>query len=210
MPRTPYRDALRLLFAIRAGATPVDPVAMPEIVGVFKGEARLWAFDFWMRYPDYLAAELLDLFVCTKNNEYIAQVESIFTQEEPDLRRVPMIRYFYGAFDRLDDAMSLLRSRDLVRLSGVKSLSKVRETDFALTVKGDKVCTGCVAQEPILQWYADRAALIAKLAGQKGGAALKEQQYKRSPYAATKIGGQIPSISAEVKQQLAKLQLEIL
>ena len=49
---------------------------------------------------------------------------------------MPMIRYFFGAYDRLDDALSLLRSRDLIRITGLKSKSKVQETNFLLTAKG--------------------------------------------------------------------------
>ena len=72
-----------------------------------------------------LAAELLDLFEATGEIGYLAEAEAIFENDEPDLRRVPMIRYCFGAYDRLDDAMALLRCRDLVRITGVKTLEKV-------------------------------------------------------------------------------------
>ena len=50
--RTPHRDAIRILFILNAGGMPlVDP--SDQTVGkIFKGEARLHAFDFWMRNPD--------------------------------------------------------------------------------------------------------------------------------------------------------------
>ena len=204
--RIAHRDALRLLFAIKAGAQPVHDSDRPEVVSVFRGEARLWAFDFWIRNPDYLAAELLDLFAATGEPAWLSDAEAIFDNDEPELRRVPMIRYCFGAFDRLDDAMALLRSRDLVRITGIKSLDKVRETDFLLTMRGDALCSACIKEAPILQWYADRAALVAKVAGDRGGGALKDTQYKRAAYAETRLGGIIPSIAAEVAQQLAELK----
>ena len=57
-------------FSIRAGSLPFADAAMPDVVAIFKGEARLLAFDFWIRNPDYLAAELLDLFEETAQPEY--------------------------------------------------------------------------------------------------------------------------------------------
>jgi hypothetical protein len=203
---TAHRDALRLLFAIRAGAQPLNHADLPDEVGMFRGEARLWAFDFWIRNPDYMAAELLDLYAATGDASWLASAESIFDNDEPDLRRVPMIRYFFGAFDRLDDALALLRSRDLVRITGVKSLDKVRETDFVLTTRGDSLCKTCLVVAPVLQWYADRAELVARVAGDRGGAALKEAQYKRAAYAETELGGIIPSIAPEVARRLAKIK----
>lgn len=204
--RTPHRDALRILFILRAGGTPLDVPAEPEVVSIFKGEARLLAFDFWMRNPDYLAAELLDVFEQNGDNAYIQAAETIFENDEPDLRRVPMIRYLFGAYDRMDDSLSLLRSRDLIRITGLKSKTKVKETDFLLTAKGKEVCTSAVIQEPILKWYSDRADLVAKIAGERGGTALKQQQYVRTTYAETKYGGVIPPITSEVRQRLKQLK----
>lgn len=205
--RTPHRDALRILFILAAGGAPWADPADPEIVSIFKGEARLLAFDFWMRNPDYLAAELLDMFEQYGDTIYLQAVESIFENDEPDLRRVPMIRYLFGAYDRMDDSLSLLRSRDLIRITGIKSKTKVKETDFLLTAKGREVCTSAVIQEPILNWYADRAELVAKVAGDRGGTALKHQQYERTTYAETKYGGVIPSIASEIRQRLEQLKV---
>lgn len=204
--RTPHRDALRILFILRAGGTPWVNQAEPDIVSIFKGEARLLAFDFWMRNPDYLAAELLDIFEQNGDIVYLQAVETIFENNEPDLRRVPMIRYLFGAYDRMDDSLSLLRSRDLIRITGLKSKIKVKETDFLLTVKGKEVCTSAVTQEPILKWYSDRAELVAKVAGDRGGTALKQQQYERKTYAETKYGGVIPPITSDVRQRLEQLK----
>jgi hypothetical protein len=188
---------------------PFADAAMPDVVAIFKGEARLLAFDFWVRNPDYLAAELLDLFEETGQPEYLSATKSIFDNEEPDLRRVPMIRYFFGAYDRLDDALSLLRSRDLIRITGLKSKNKVQETDFLLTAKGAELCDWCVTAAPILKWYSDRSELVAKIAGDRGGAALKQRQYERTTYAETELGGVIPPISDEVLRRLEQLETAV-
>ena len=146
--RSTHRDALRILFILKAGGNPAEPQAA-DCALIFKGEARLQAFDFWMRNPDYLAAELLDLFAETRDKSYYETAQTILDNEEPDLRRVPMIRYFFGAYERLDDALSLLTSRDLVRITGIKGVNnKVLETDFVLTKSGYDTCLTAVSQAP--------------------------------------------------------------
>jgi hypothetical protein len=44
------RDAIRLLFVLSEGSR---PLAEPDggATHIFRGEARLHALDFWMRYP---------------------------------------------------------------------------------------------------------------------------------------------------------------
>ncbi len=204
--RTPHRDAIRILFILNAGGVPLTDPDDATVAKIFKGEARLHAFDFWMRNPDYLASELLDAYETTSDIRYRQAAEAIFESDEPDLRRVPMIRYLFGAYERLDDALSLLRSRDLVRITGVKGKLKVHETDFILTVRGVDVCSTAVAQEPVLEWYARRSTLVAEVAGARGGGALKEKQYEQATYAQTQLGGIIPPIGPEVQRRLLQLK----
>jgi hypothetical protein len=206
MNRNPYRDALRVLFIIRAGGSPPEK-PMQAIVSIFRGEARLHAFDFWIRNPDYLAAELLDLFEASRDVAFLKAVEAIFANEEPDLRRLPMIRYFFGAFDRLDDSLSLLRSRELIQITGVKHSQKVHETDFLLTDRGEQFCLTCLKEAPALNWYSERAQLVASIAGDRSGSALKQQQYERASYAETAIGGIIPSIATETAARLKQMRM---
>ena len=57
---TDQQSAVRLLAAICAAATPVDDGKFgDDVVGVLRAQSRLQALDFWIRYPDYLANELL-------------------------------------------------------------------------------------------------------------------------------------------------------
>ena len=204
--RAPHRDAIRILFILNAGGVPLTDPNDALVAKIFKGEARLHAFDFWMRNPDYLASELLDAYGETGDIQHLQAAEAIFESDEPDLRRVPMIRYLFGAYERLDDALSLLRSRDLVRITGIKGKIKVHETDFILTVRGVDVCANAVVQEPILEWYAQRAALVSEIAGTRGGGALKEKQYQQATYAQTQLGGIIPPIGSEVQRRLEQLR----
>jgi hypothetical protein len=73
------------------------------------------AIDFWIRYPDYLADQLLDLYDETKDPALLAEIQAIFDREEPDVRLIKVLRWRYGAFDRIEDALAILSARNLVK-----------------------------------------------------------------------------------------------
>ncbi len=196
------RDAIRLLFVLSEGSRPL-PEAQRGATHIFRGEARLHALDFWMRYPDYLAAELLDRFELEGRAGDLEMVSSIMGSEEPDLRRLPMVRYFFGAFDPIDNALSILKARELVTITGRKSGGRPIETNFLIYPKAFEVCDTAVNSAPVLVWYRERAKLVCELAGTATGGALKDRQYERSQYAKTELGYQIPSIADAVRQRLA-------
>lgn len=201
-----FRDAIRLLFLLVEGSEPLAEPASNGAIRIFRGEARLHALDFWVRYPDYLAAELLDRFELEMQIEDLDVVDTILSAEEPDIRRLPMIRYFFGAYDPIDTAISILVSRRLVVITGRKSGAKVQETDFLILARAIELASDIMHKAPILRWYADRAKVVATLAGARTGTALKKQQYERSSYAGTERGAEIPSIKAEVIARFAKIK----
>jgi hypothetical protein len=159
-----------------------------------------------MRNPDYLAEELLDLFATSGVRRYLAEAENIFSADEPDIRRFPMIRYRFGAYERLDDTLALLRSRDLIKITGTKAGGKVMETDFLVMQGAFQFAQSIKTDFPILTWYADRASLVAEVAAGRGGAALKKRQYEQADYAETQMGGVIPPITDRVRARLASLK----
>src|SRR5690606_3620578 len=82
---------------------------------VFLGEKRALAIDFWIRYPDYLADQLLSIYLRTQDNSMFEAAEQIFDKDEPDVRIVRMIRWRRGAFDDLQTSLSVLSYRGLAR-----------------------------------------------------------------------------------------------
>lgn len=200
-----FRDAIRLLFILVEGSQPLGEVR-DGASSIFRGEARLHALDFWVRYPDYLAAELLDRFDQEKRVEDFDLADLIMSSQEPDVRRLPMIRYFFGAFDPIDNAVSILKSRQLVSITGRKSGGKVIETNFLVFPKAFEVCENAVKAAPVLQWYRERAKVVCDIAGSVTGGVLKNRQYARSPYAKTGLGHEIPSIAGDVRQRLEDIK----
>src|SRR5690606_37906916 len=105
------QGALRLLFLLDAAGVLVDggPTIPPTAVKVVRSEKRIQAMDFWMRNPDYLAAEVLVLVQSRRFTDAdLIVAQGLLVGDEPDLRRYPMVRYLFGAFEPIDDAFSML------------------------------------------------------------------------------------------------------
>ncbi|HVE23264.1 MAG TPA: hypothetical protein VNC39_14940 [Acidocella sp.] len=197
------QSAVRLLACIDAAGTPVeDGTWGPDVVAVLHAQSRLQALDFWMRYPDYLANELLNEYEQDQDEDLLDQARRIFDDREPDLRRFPMIRYHFGAFEPLDDALAILRASDLVivRRSGVPG--QIREHNYLLTSKGRSSMNELAAAAPELAWYRERANIVARVAGTTGGKALKDRQYLQREYKQTELNRVIEPITERVRARL--------
>jgi hypothetical protein len=196
-----YRDALRLLFILHAGARPIEQPDPNGAVAVFEGEKRLMAIDFWIRYPDHLANHLLDLYVETKDPKLLAEIESIFDQEEPDVRLIKVLRWRYGAFDRIEDALAILSARNLVKPMK-KKIPTGSQHDFLIFPSASSFLKTAVQDQPDLKWYQDRTRLALLIAGDKSGSSLKAMQYETPEYGNTMLSAVIPSIKDRVHQRL--------
>lgn len=204
--RSPYRDALRLLYILVKGAEPFTELYPSGAASILRGEAKLHAYDFWIRNPDYLAEELLDLFAATRNRRYLDAADCIFASEEPDIRRIPMIRYRFGAYERLDDTLALLKSRGLVAVVGTKAADRVAEWDFLVMPSAYELAEAAEREFPALAWYRQRADLVHEVAAGRTGSALKKRQYEQADYAETELGGVIPPITDRVLARLVDLK----
>src|SRR6266568_2489782 len=114
---TREQDVVRLLFILNAAGS-TAPQGSPEgAVTVMIGQARLQALDFWMRNPDYFADELLNEVDSGRmDSKGIDLALGILDSDEPDLRRYPMVRWLFGAYEPLDDALAVLRANGLIAL----------------------------------------------------------------------------------------------
>jgi hypothetical protein len=203
------QSAVRLLACIVAGGKEPQPNKWDaDIVAVLEGQARLQALDFWMRYPDYLANELLNAYEDGGPVDLFNTAKRIFEDREPDLRHLPMIRYHFGAFEPLDNALAILRAADLVRIRRVGQPGRIQRHLYLLTLRGLEAMDALAKAAPELAWYRDRAHLVAEVAGGQGGAALKDRQYLQKEYAETDLSQPIRSISDRVLERLIQLESE--
>lgn len=177
-----------------------DPVGAVKAI---RSELRLQAMDFWMRNPDYLADQLVDLVESGKiSRGYLETAKSLLDDPEPDLHWYPMPRWFYGAYEQLDDAFTLLETYGLATLRRTGQPGKQSQRNqFYLTQAGVDAALE-LAQDPVLGWYDKQVKLVALVAGDDAGARLKARQYERATYAGTDLGLDIAPIAPRVRERL--------
>ena len=195
------QDAIRLLFIFFHGSEVMEQNA-EGYTRKFESRVKAFAMDFWIRYPDFLAHELLNLYDVSGVSRYLRVAHEIFDNHEPDLRHVPMIRYRFGAFEDLTETISLLKTKGLIHEDGVKTSGRILNYEYFLTSLGEEVIRQIRHEFGILKWYDDRAALVAEICGPLNGSDLKRKQYEHMAYASTTLGGFIPSIKDDVARRL--------
>lgn len=161
--------------------------------------------DFWLRNPDYLADLLLDRFEETGAIDMLGEARRILNSDEPEVRRYPMLRYRFGAYEPLDDALAVLAAAGLVVRRREGTVEHTRQHNYYLTQRGRSVAGGMVVDVPELRWYVDRVTLLLRLVSGIGPTALKDMQYAQPEYSAAAWRTRIGSIAPRVRERLAKL-----
>lgn len=163
----PYFDAVRILLLLNAAARPLAGIASteapPDAVAVLTGEGRLQKLDFWLRYPDYLADELLTDYETSREPFLLQLAAQILDSEEPELRSIPMLRYKFGAYEPLDMALSILVSEGLVARDPLVGGRRIRRNNYYLTALGHEVAESTVTEFPELAWYGARVRVVVAL-----------------------------------------------
>jgi hypothetical protein len=206
---TRHRDALRLLFILAGGSNALESPAEDEATHLFQSEKRLMAIDFLVRYPDYLADALLDLYEADDDTSLLDVVDCIFANEEPSVRVISMVRWHFGAYQKIETALSTLHAFGLVRPMKLVKDGDNRRYDYHLYPKAFSFLDTAIAEVPDLKWYRDRVRLAMKVATAKSGSKLKGWQYEHEEYSNTPQGSVIPSISDKVKARLDGLRRDL-
>jgi hypothetical protein len=200
---TRTQHAIRLLVLMDRTGEGVADGDPPAAVKAVRSELRLQAMDFWMRNPDYLADELISAVDSgALADGFLGIARGLLDDPEPDLHYYPMPRWFYGAYEAIDDAMALLETYGLAtfRRSGVPG-SKSHRNQMFLTAAGERA-VGELTADPVLGWYVRQAELVALVAGDTVGSKLKERQYEQATYAGTELGLDIAPIAEHVRKRL--------
>lgn len=200
------QSAVRLLACIDAGSVPVtDESWGADVVAILRSQSRLQALDFGCAIQTTWRTNCL-MSLKNKDKALIQLVQQIFDSREPDLRRLPMIRYHFGAFEPLDNPLAILRASDLIRVQREGAPGQVREHLYLLTRRGRASMNELAAAAPEIAWYKDRAAVVATLAGEVGGKALKDRQYLQQEYASTELKHLIAPVTDRVRDRLELIQ----
>lgn len=201
-----YQDAVRLLLLIDAASEPLPEPrpteAPPDAVAVLHSQVLLQKLDFWLRNPDYLADELISRFERDGNAEDLELARDILDSDEPEVRSYQMLRYLFGAYEPLDEALSVLRTPGLVIRRKHGNAGRTTQHDYYLTGSGRTAAQTIVDTAPDLAYYVERSVLVADLAAGRRGSALRDIQYLQPEYADAALGTHIAGIADRARQRL--------
>lgn len=197
------QTATRLLILLDVLGDDVEDGAPPSAVKVISSLTRLEKLDFWLRNPDYLADELL--------TEYEAgnlgwealngHARRMLAGSAPALHRYPMERYLYGAYERIDDALAILKSYGQIAHRRASESGSRSRRDYYLLDPGRQTLVRMRAAIPDLQWYDLQAEAIRLIADSKVGVAARRRQYEQPEYESAPIGTVIPEITDRVRER---------
>ncbi|WP_282124976.1 hypothetical protein [Marinifilum flexuosum] len=209
-----YKDRLRIFLILYVFSEPHSDPSLPHVRKVFQSEQRIQKIDFLLRNPDYLCHELLNK---AKNdpslkNNIKAEVKKIFINKEPILRRLEMERFFFGAYEDIDDVIAFLKSIDFIDFSSKKrsDLKATIEKKYYITQYAIDKFKKVIDTLPAIQWYVERCNLIRKYFGDLSGSQLRISQYQIDEYKNTSYNEYIGSINNTVSSEFYNLYSEAL
>jgi DNA-binding PadR family transcriptional regulator len=201
------QDAVRLLLLVDGAAEDLPQPPLSQVphgaVAVLRTQMALQALDFWLRNPDYFANWLLDLYDEHGGHTLLAEAQRIMDSEEPEIRNYPMLRYRFGAYEPLDEALSVLAAAGLVHRRREGSTGRTRQHNYYITGHGRQVVRELIAEVPELGYYVARVALLTRQTKGLSGSQLKAIQYQQQEYLETEWNQRIRPIVARVRQRIA-------
>ncbi len=199
-----YKDRIRIFFIIYYFSEPYNEQLCADCCRVLHTEVKIQKIDFLMRNPDYLCFELLEL--CKRNDidkkEIKEIIKNIFSSHEPQVRRLEMERFFFGAYEDIDHVIAFLVSVGFLRYkSQMNRVLKQTEKSYYVTNLADEKIRLIMNDAPYLKWYIDRCLLIKSFFGEYSGTQLKNLQYKIDRYRDTTYKEYIQDIEDLVRQK---------
>ncbi|MBO2536546.1 hypothetical protein [Rummeliibacillus suwonensis] len=198
-----YKDRIRIFLILYIFSEEITGQKATLYKRVFKSEVKLQKIDFLLRNPDYFSYELL-LFARDGKfdlDEVKTIVKEIFNTREPSIRRLEMERFFFGAYENIDDVISFLKSIDFIDYQSKRStdLKKIDKHYYITQFAYDKF-ENSLRELPTIQWYINRCRLIKRYFGDLNGSQLKILQYQIAEYRNTSYKEYINDIQGEVKK----------
>lgn len=203
------QTAARILILLDVLGLPVEhPCPVPNAVRVVRSLTRLEKLDFWLRNPDYLADELMTEYEEGRLPE--ATVREHVRRMLGELAagyHYPMIRFHFGAYEIVDNALAKLKATGLIaHRRGADAGDRARH-DYYLLVKGAEHAAQMRESLTELKWYDQQADAIAFLAEAMQGSAARRRQYDQPEYRGARIGTEIPPVFERARARASDLGL---
>ena len=209
-----YQSRLRVLLILHFFSKPYHDELKPSRKSIFETEVKIQKIDFLLRYPDYLAYEILSLVnegELQKSSEIKDVVSHIFKAKEPVIRKQEMERFFFGAYEDLADIIAFLQAFGFVEYESEKSASgKNIGKKYFVTEFGEERIKRGILEVSAVSWYAERCQLIREYFGELSGSDLKVRQYQIRKYKDTPLNQHIDSIEEETKEMYLNIYKEAL
>jgi hypothetical protein len=206
------QGAARLLIILdRLGNSVTGHPSVTGAVRCLQSLTKFEKFDFWVRNPDYLADELLFEFVqgTRSFDEVSPHVVRMLSGEAPTFHAYRMSRYLYGAYERIDNPLSILKAYGhITHIRADKSNPRSRR-DYFMLESGLDALKALRADIPSLGWYDLQADAIRLLTDIDTGADARRRQYLQPEYEAAQNGGLIPAITDRVRDRAIALGFDI-
>lgn len=203
-----YNDRFRIFLILYFFSINYSNSDNPTLKKVFKSEVRIQKIDFLIRNPDYLCFLLLQMIPKKEidRNEIKKIVKSIFDSKEPILRRYEMEKFFFGAWEDLDDVIAFLKAIGFVDYSSKKNvILKETEKRYFITELAVTKTEKSLSKLHCLKWYVDRCNLIKKYFGEYSGSQLKDMQYEIDEYKKACFNDKIQNIQDKVKVEFNRI-----
>lgn len=198
-----YKDRIRIFLIIYFFSEEYINPKEAHLLKVLYSEVKIQKIDFLLRNPDYLAYELMILTKKGKadKEEIKAIVKEIFGNKEPVIRKMEMEKFFFGAYEDIDDVIAFLKGIDFIefRSERNKALKVINKSYYVTTFACNKIEKE-LRKIPSLQWYIKRCNLIKKYFGDFSGTQLKALQYEIDEYKNTSYKEYISDIQEQVRQ----------
>lgn len=209
-----YKDRLRIFLILYVFSEPYSDTGLPNVRRIFQSEQRIQKIDFLLRNPDYLCHELINKAESDQNirADIKEVVKNIFKNKEPILKRLEMEKFFFGAYEDIDDVIAFLKSIDFIEFTSKRrvDLKTTIEKKYFITQYAIDKFENVIDILPSIYWYVERCNLIKKYFGDLSGSQLRISQYQIEKYKYTSYNEYIGSINDIVSTEFYKLYSEAL
>jgi hypothetical protein len=206
-------DAARLLLILFHFARAPDAAARAlrcwpgrSVTRHFTPEYYLQKLDFLVRYPSYLAYELIELHalgIPSAADGVAVQgvIQQLVNDREPEYRTMPFRKFWRGAYESIDRVEAWWYARELVFIGmeqrGGAATPGRPQKHFFLTELGESTALRLVADVEHARWYDERIRLLHRFYSGLTPAAVKALQYSHPPYRLAQLNEHIPDLATE-------------
>lgn len=197
-----YKDRIRIFLIICFLSEEWKDENHKNRIRRLHSETYLQKMDFLIRNPDYFCLLLIDqvTFFPDERKTIQEQIKKMFADDEPEIKRDEMERFFYGAYEHIDDSIAFLIGLGLIEYSAMRNQAgSPIVKDYYVTQRAIELVARDFSAFPSLIWYVERIKLLRHYFGGYTGTQLRRLEYTIDEYSNAKLTSVIPSVADKVR-----------